>query len=68
MQSMFSNCKSIESINLSSFNTEKVEDISEMFLNCESITSLGLTQFLFVYNFCYILLIGLIFFETLDYF
>ena len=37
---MFSHCSSLTSLDLSNFNTNKVEDMSYMFYNCSSLTSL----------------------------
>ncbi len=37
MRSMFSYCKSLNSIDLSSFNTNNVYDMSFMFGGCESL-------------------------------
>ena len=34
---MFSECSSLQSINLSSFNTTNVKDMSEMFYGCSSL-------------------------------
>ena len=45
MSSMFYNCKSLSSLNLSKFNTAKVENMAFMFYNCESLSSLNLSNF-----------------------
>ena len=37
MERMFYGCSSLQSINLSSFNTTNVKDISFMFLGCSSL-------------------------------
>ena len=37
MRSMFSWCESLESIDLSSFNTNNVNNMSDMFYDCESL-------------------------------
>ena len=42
---MFYNCESLESIDLSSFNTNNVTNMSYMFYNCESLESLDLSSF-----------------------
>ncbi len=45
MQSMFSNCRSLTSVNLSNFNTKNVIGISYMFAGCTSLTNLDLSSF-----------------------
>lgn len=45
MHGMFNKCRSLASLDLSSFNTEKVTDMREMFGYCMSLTSLDLTGF-----------------------
>ena len=45
MYEMFSYCTSLESLDLSNFNTLYVEDMDEMFFNCHSLTSLNLSSF-----------------------
>lgn len=45
MSSMFNDCESLTSLDLSSFNTAKVTTMSEMFYYCESLTSLNLSSF-----------------------
>ena len=45
MSNMFKNCKSLTSLNLSSFRTARVTKMIEMFDGCESLTSLGLSSF-----------------------
>ena len=42
---MFSGCSSLKSINLSSFNTTNVKDMSGMFMNCSSLQSIDLSSF-----------------------
>ncbi|CCY93187.1 putative uncharacterized protein [Firmicutes bacterium CAG:884] len=42
---MFSYCRSLTSLDLSSFNTSKVTDMSDMFAGCSSLTSLDLSSF-----------------------
>ena len=45
MQKMFYNCRSLTSLDLSHFYTEKIKDMSEMFYNCASLTSLDISNF-----------------------
>ena len=45
MKYLFSGCSSLESLDLSYFNTSLVNDIQGMFKNCESINSLDLSNF-----------------------
>ena len=45
MGGMFYNCCALTSLNLTSFNTAKVESMSCMFYNCSALTSLDLTSF-----------------------
>lgn len=45
MQRMFTACKNLASLDLSSFNTENVTDMSNMFNGCSSLTSLDLGRF-----------------------
>ena len=45
MNSMFSCCESLESINLSSFNTNNVIDMSYMLFGCKSLESIDLSPF-----------------------
>ena len=42
---MFSNCEKLEKIDLSSFDTSKVEDMEDMFNGCEALEYLDLTGF-----------------------
>ena len=42
---MFSDCVSLTSIDVSSFDTSKVTDIGSLFSNCESIISLDIKNF-----------------------
>ena len=37
---MFYNCKGLTTLDVSSFNTEAVEDVSDMFHDCESLTTI----------------------------
>ena len=43
--SMFSNCNSLKSLDLSNFNTENIKDMHCMFYNCNSLRSLDLSNF-----------------------
>ena len=45
MNSMFRNCESLKSLNLSGWDTSKVTDMYQMFYGCKSIVSLNLTGF-----------------------
>ena len=45
MGSMFSRCSSLESIDLSSFNTINVNNMSCMFYDCSSLKSIDLSSF-----------------------
>ena len=45
MSHMFSNCKVLTSLDLSSFNTAKVTSMGHMFHGCEALTSLDLSSF-----------------------
>ena len=45
MHLMFSGCKKLTSLDLSSFNTSNVTDISSMFYGCSSLTSLDLSSY-----------------------
>lgn len=45
MDSMFSTCRSLTSLDLSSFNTSSVTDMGSMFSNCFELTSLDLSSF-----------------------
>lgn len=45
MNSMFYGCKSLESLDLSSFNTSHIENMSEMFSECENLKELNLSNF-----------------------
>ena len=42
---MFYECSSLQSINLSSFNTTNVKDMSYMFSDCSSLQSIDLSSF-----------------------
>ena len=42
---MFNICSSLTSLNLSSFNTSQVINMTRMFYNCSSLTSLNLSNF-----------------------
>ena len=45
MKTMFDECSSLTSLNLSNFNINNVQDVSYMFTKCSSLTSLNLTNF-----------------------
>ena len=45
MRSMFYNCSSLTSLNVSNFNTDNVKDMSFMFSSCSSLSSLNLSNF-----------------------
>ena len=45
MQNMFSCCESVEKLDLSSFDTHNVSDMSFMFDSCDSIEELDLSSF-----------------------
>jgi len=45
MSWMFWDCSSLESIDLSSFDTSKVNDMSSMFNSCSSLESIDLSSF-----------------------
>ena len=45
MDSMFSECSSLTSLNLSNFNTNNVTNMEGMFNKCSSLTSLNLSNF-----------------------
>ena len=45
MNSMFSNCSSLTSIDLSNFDNSAVKDMRNMFSNCSSLTSINLSNF-----------------------
>ncbi|MBO5632076.1 MAG: BspA family leucine-rich repeat surface protein, partial [Aeriscardovia sp.] len=45
MQSFFSGCSSLSSLDLTHFDTSNVENMSEMFSGCSSLSSLDLTHF-----------------------
>jgi surface protein len=45
MNSMFYGCKSLESLDLSSFNTSNVSSMYEMFSECENLKELNLSNF-----------------------
>ena len=45
MKLMFGDCFNLTNLNLSSFNTENVTDMSEMFYRCGALTSLDVTNF-----------------------
>ena len=45
MSYMFSSCSLLESLDLSGFDTRKVEDMSSLFWNCSLLESLDLSNF-----------------------
>ena len=45
MKGMFEGCSALKKLDLSNFNTEKVEDMSAMFADCQALTSLNLFTF-----------------------
>ena len=45
MGNMFNGCKSLEDLDLSSFNTSNLSGMSNMFYGCESLKSLNLSNF-----------------------
>ena len=45
MSNMFSCCSSLEELNLSNFNTEKVYDMRFMFYDCQSLKKLNIINF-----------------------
>jgi len=45
MSDMFFHCTSLQSINLSEFNTINVEDMNDMFNGCSSLKSINLYSF-----------------------
>ena len=45
MNQMFLNCSNLTSLNLSSFNTDKVNGMSRMFCNCSNLLLLDLSNF-----------------------
>ena len=45
MSEMFSNCLSLNEINLSHFNTEKVTNMMDMFSLCQSLKEVNLSNF-----------------------
>ena len=45
MSYMFYKCSSLTSLNLSNFNTNKVNNMDSMFSHCSSLSSLNLTNF-----------------------
>ena len=57
---MFYLCSSVESLNLSNFNTKRVTDMKSMFFRCSSLKGINLSSFntrnvkdmRFIFNFC----------------
>jgi surface protein len=46
MSKMFAKCWVLKNINLSSFDTQKVNDMSEMFSNCYQLSKINLSPFI----------------------
>ncbi|MBO7463566.1 MAG: InlB B-repeat-containing protein, partial [Bacteroidales bacterium] len=44
MDSMFEECRSLTTLDLSSFDTRKVTDMEQMFLNCKNLTTICVTE------------------------
>ena len=51
MSNMFSGCSSLDSLDLSNFETTNVENISDMFANCTSLHDLNLNNITINYDF-----------------
>ena len=45
MSYMFFECSSLTNIDLSSFNTQNVKNMSNMFYDCDSLTNINLSNF-----------------------
>ena len=45
MNCMFHSCENLENLDLSSFQTEKVRDMSLMFYGCKSLINLNISNF-----------------------
>ena len=45
MNCIFSNCKSLITLDLSNFNTQNIKNMSDMFFNCKSLITLDLSNF-----------------------
>ena len=45
MSNMFEGCVNLKSLDLSNFNTTKVEDMSQMFCGCEQLKYINLSSF-----------------------
>lgn len=45
MESFFNYCESLNSVNLSKFDTSKVTSMNYMFYNCRKLTSLNIASF-----------------------
>lgn len=45
MRCMFDGCESIQELDLSAFNTKKVQDMEHMFDSCENLEKLNLSSF-----------------------
>ena len=45
MSGMFFHCESLTDINLSNFNTQNIDNMSQMFYECNSLRNLNLSDF-----------------------
>ena len=45
MSNMFNDCSNLINLDISNFNTNKVEDMKAMFQNCSKLTNLNLSNF-----------------------
>ena len=45
MRSMFSRCENLFNIDLSNFDTENVENLSQMFFGCTNLIDINLSNF-----------------------
>ena len=45
MDFLFEECNSLKTVDLSNFNTEKVENMTEVFLNCNNLTYIDISNF-----------------------
>ena len=46
MSRMFSKCSNLINLDISNFNTNKVEDMQSMFNNCSNLTNLNISNFI----------------------
>ena len=51
---LFNGCTSLESVNLSSFDTSLVTDMAIMFKNCKKLNSLDLSGFTFMQDYIWV--------------